>query len=376
MRRRLRRACGGWCARREGSRVTAGQTADIEALEANEAFFRTLVDVAPIPLWRAGPDGGCTYVNRAWRELTGRELEDSLADGWGSGVHPEDFDTLRGAAAAALEKREAVDLEYRLRRHDGAWRWLNDRRRPLFADGQFTGVLGCCLDFTDLRDKDAECRQALSERDKLLAELHHRVRNNAQTITSLLSLQASRATDRRVLTALRAAGLRVQLATLVQDRLILAGDLAGVELGGVAEAAARAAVTAAANPLLRLEVDRALEVRLPAARVQSLALAVGELAANAAVHAYRYPAGGRIGLRLHRDGSEVTLAVEDAGGGLRARRRGRTPTGQLGLHLAERLARQAQATLTLEVGAGENVAGASGAGQRGVGTRAVLRWAG
>jgi len=313
-------------------------------LEPTDEPFRALVDATPIPLWRAGPGGGCTYVNRAWREFTGRALEDALEEGWASAVHPEDWEALHGAAAAALGRREPIDLEYRLSRHDGHWRWLQERRRPLFRDGVFVGVIGCGIDLTDFRDKDSECREAIAARDRLLAELQHRVRNNAQASASVLALQANRASEPRVAAALRAAARRIALATLVQE-LMVADPTRGVDLGEAVAAAARAAVDAAADPSLRLDLALVAQARLLPARAQPLTLAATELVINAALHAYPRGTCGRIGVGLHAEDNGLVLSVADDGIGLPRRRSARTPTGQLGLDLATRLARQAGATL-------------------------------
>jgi len=327
-----------------------------------DGALRALADAASVPVWRAGPDGGCIHVNAAWCEFTGRGLDQALRDGWSDAVHPEDRDTLRDAAAAALGRRAAVDLEYRLSRHDGSWRWLQERRRPLFHDGAFVGVVGCGIDLTDFRDKDRECREAIAIRDRLLAELQHRVRNNAQASASFLALQANRASDGRVAMALRGAARRIALATMVQEHMVLGATPQGIELGAAIEAAAQAAAATAGDPLLRLTVSRTATTWLPAARAQPLTLAASELVANAALHAYPRGTGGPIDVRLERlDGSSFELSIADIGRGLPPRRPVHTATGQLGLHLVARLAQQAGATVRFDTSPG---------------TRVILRFAG
>lgn len=320
-----------------------------------DTALRALADAASVPVWRAGPDGGCIHVNTAWREFTGRGLEQALRDGWSEAVHPDDRGTLRDAAAAALGRRAPVDLEYRLSRHDGTWRWLQERRRPLFHEGAFVGVVGCGVDLTDLRDKDRECQEAIASRDRLLAELQHRVRNNAQASASFLALQANRASDPQVARALRSAARRIALATMIQEQMVFGATSAGIELGAAVAAAAQAAA-AAGDPLLSLVVSRSVAVWLPASRAQPLTLAASELVANAALHAYPKGVAGRIDVRLERlAGGTCALSVADTGRGLPPQRPERTATGELGLHLAARLAEQAGASMALGTAPGTSV---------------------
>jgi len=325
--------------------------------ESVDSALRALADAASVPVWRSGPEGNCIYVNAAWREFTGRGLDQALREGWSEAVHPEDRATLRDAAAAALGRRAPVDLEYRLSRYDGSWRWLQERRRPLFHNGDFVGVVGCGVDLTELREKDRECQEAIATRDRLLAELQHRVRNNAQASASFLALQANRASDRQVALALRSAARRIALATMIQERLVLAATDEGIELGAAVAAAAEAAAAAAGAPFVRLAVSNSVAVWLPATRAQPLTLAASELVANAALHAYPEGAGGPIDVRLEPAGDAgFQLTVADAGRGLPSHRADRTATGQLGLHLVARLAHQAGASVMFGAPPGTRVA--------------------
>ncbi|MGH8671065.1 MAG: bifunctional diguanylate cyclase/phosphodiesterase [Burkholderiales bacterium] len=100
-------------------------------------------------VWIAGADGMCTSFNEAWLEFTGRTLEMELGDGWIRGVHPDDLARFLDSHVAA-DKREPFQIEYRLRRKDGEYRWLLDSGAPLYApDGRFGGFVGACVDITE-----------------------------------------------------------------------------------------------------------------------------------------------------------------------------------------------------------------------------------
>lgn len=117
-------------------------------LEPSE--YAVLVEQAPILIWRAGTDGLCNYFNSRWLAFTGRSMAQESGNGWAEGVHPEDLQRCLDIFLDHLGRRAAFEMEYRLRRHDGAWRWISDRGTPMFGpDGAFGGFIGSCTDITD-----------------------------------------------------------------------------------------------------------------------------------------------------------------------------------------------------------------------------------
>jgi PAS domain S-box-containing protein len=123
-----------------------------EAVLESESRFRTLADVAPALIWVAEPDGRRTYFNRTWLEFTGRTAAASAGSGWADDVHPHDRAGYLAAYHGAVERRQPFELEYRLRRHDGEYRWVLARGVPRAAGDGFAGFVGLCLDVTDRRE--------------------------------------------------------------------------------------------------------------------------------------------------------------------------------------------------------------------------------
>ncbi len=321
-----------------------------------EAEFRLLASHAPVMIWQAGPDRSRSFVNRPWLEFTGRPAEQEFGFGWTEGLHPDDRDRYEAASTEAFAARRSYSVDYRLRRHDGAWRWLLDNARPFCRDGKFAGYLGSCVDITELKQALDERRRALAERETLLAELHHRVKNNAQATTSFLGLQASRASDPGVAAALRGAATRVMLATLVQDRMFRVSEGAVIDLGAELTTTAQTALDVAAMPRVQLEVRVEDMLVLPVAQATPLALIVNELVVNAARHAFPEGRSGTIRLGLRRAAPGLgELVVADDGIGIQEGQRRNTPQGCLGLHLIPRLARQAHASMRTETGTGTRV---------------------
>ncbi len=136
----------------------------IQRLRESEERFRNMADTAPVMIWISAPDKLCTFFNSGWLNFTGRGMQQELGDGWAAGVHPDDLDRCMKVYSSSFDARRSFEMEYRLRRADGEYRWILDRGAPRFAAaGEFAGYIGTAIDITDLRRAQEE---ALS-REKL-----------------------------------------------------------------------------------------------------------------------------------------------------------------------------------------------------------------
>jgi PAS domain S-box-containing protein len=131
------------------------------ALRASEARFRVMAEAAPVLLWMAGEDRGCTYFNQGWLAFTGRTMKQELGYGWADNVHPEDAERCLALYSMAFTARQPFEMEYRLRRADGVYRWVLNRGVPLeTAAGHVAGYIGSAIDITE-RQQVEEMRQHL-----------------------------------------------------------------------------------------------------------------------------------------------------------------------------------------------------------------------
>ena len=123
--------------------------------------FCEVMDAAPVMIWVSGEDKGCVWFNRLWLTFTGRSMAQELGNGWTDGVHRDDFDRCLETYISHFEARKEFQVHYRLRRYDGAYRWIDDAGIPRYArDGTFLGYIGSCTDVTHLKDTEAALRES------------------------------------------------------------------------------------------------------------------------------------------------------------------------------------------------------------------------
>lgn len=147
-----------------------------ESLRVGEARFRAIADSAPVLIWASGLDKGCTYFNKPWLDFTGRTMDQECGDGWAEGVHPDDFARCLEIYVSHFDRRAPFRMEYRLRRADGEYRWIDDSGVPRFTpDGTFAGYIGGAVDV-------AERRRA----EESLSRSEARFRAMAETVPEIL----------------------------------------------------------------------------------------------------------------------------------------------------------------------------------------------
>jgi PAS domain S-box-containing protein len=152
-----------------------------QLLRESEERFRLVADKAPVLIWMSGTDKLCNFFNQGWLNFTGRSSAEEMGNGWVSGVHPDDVQRCVETYSSSFEARRDFEMEYRLRRFDGEYRWIVDYGVPRFeSDGSFCGYIGSCVDITE-RKSSAESLQALSgrlinaheeERARIARDLH------------------------------------------------------------------------------------------------------------------------------------------------------------------------------------------------------------
>src|SRR5438034_1703051 len=139
-------------------------------LRESEARFRNMANTAPVMIWMSDTNKLCTFLNKTWLEFVGRTVGQELGNGWSENVHPDDLQNCLETYVEAFDDRQPFVMQYRLKRHDGEYRWISDSGVPRYdAQGKFIGYIGSCVDVTELLRKEEALRE-FEERVALATE--------------------------------------------------------------------------------------------------------------------------------------------------------------------------------------------------------------
>ena len=304
--------------------------------------FRRLADFAPVMIWVADPEQKSVYFNRPWLEFTGRALEDELGLGWSEGMHPHDRDTALAAIAAAYQALQPFEIEYRLRRADGHYRWLIDKGVPLADEGKLRGYVGSCLDITDRvtaranedvrraeilereRTARANAESATLARDQFLAIVSHELRSPLNGIKSWTHVLEGHLGDANPAIKRALAGIMIGVehqVRLIEDLLDVTRAMNG-NLGLVKESMPLLPVLADAVESLRATaIEKGLSLitdyGIADRAIQGDPDRIRQIFVNLLANAVKFtPDGGHIWISARREGGMARVEFRDDGGGI------------------------------------------------------------
>lgn len=287
---------------------------------SSEKHFLMLVNAAPVMMWMTDSDHRFQLYNEGWLRFTGRTLEQELdrqCDD--SDVHPDDKAKQLEVHQDNMHLRQPFEHQYRLKSVSGVYRWIKVVAVPRFSSkGLFSGYIACGIDITEQKEREVQISVALKEKETLLREIHHRVKNNLQIIDSLLSLKSGQVHDPVTLAVLRDSQNRVKSMALIHQTLYQSNEFARVDFTAVCTSLTQSLFCSYGVDTAYIHLVQNTEVvLLPMSIAIPLGLLVNELVSNALKYAYPLKSEGeiRVLLKILQNG-DLELTVSDDGIGL------------------------------------------------------------
>ena len=324
-----------------------------KALRDSEERFRQLAENIQDSFWLISADfTHLLYLSAAYEQIWGRKCEELYAEPlkmmeW---VHPEDKHLLQEKVPLVFQG-ESTSTEYRIFLPDGTIRWVCDRAFPIYDEsGKVYRIAGICEDISDRKFSEARIQAALREKEVLLKEIHHRVKNNMQVISSLLQLQAQYIEDEPTLILFEESQTRIHSMALIHEQLYQSENLDRIDLLPYVEnlVANLYQSFGCGNTSIQfnLNVDPIylnIETAIPCG------LIINELVSNSLKYAFTQSLAGEININFHEiiNSQQFHLSIQDNGSGFPAGFDVEN-TETLGLRLVRMLTHQLDGTLVID----------------------------
>lgn len=289
-------------------RALAAKQASDAALTLSEARFNAVADAMPQMVWSTRPDGFHDYYNAQWYAYTGVPAGSTDGEGWNGMFHPDDQARAWAAWRHSLATGDLYEIEYRLRRHDGVYRWTLGRALPIRdAAGAIVRWMGTCTDIDDLKRLERS-KELVSQ------ELSHRIKNIFAVVSALVALSARQFPEAREF----AQALRTRINALARAHEFVRPHtetsrptVGTMTLHAFFEALFRAYVDPDGQARVVLSGD---DTVFDDQSATSVALLFHELATNAAKYGALSTPGGSVSLNTRKTGDRFILTWTERGG--------------------------------------------------------------
>jgi PAS domain S-box-containing protein len=293
-----------------------------ESLKESEERFRTLASLAPVGIYLTSPEGLCQYANRCWCEMAGLTQAEALGTGWIFGLHPDDRDMVYGNWQQMVESASHWGLEYRFRTPGGKTTWVYGLAAPQRdGTGKIIRYVFVTTDITEKKRDEEAIKNSLAEKEVLLREVHHRVKNNMAAIIGLFNLQRQAMDNPQAQTIMAELSSRVKAMSLVHEKLYRSESLARIDFQDYLQSLISHLRTSFGSPSIRCEI-KAFGVEMPLDLAVPCGMIINELVSNALKYAFPQERSKTLKkdevilVAMTRDNDIVSLSVADNGVGL------------------------------------------------------------
>ena len=330
----------------EKKRARSEQQRAEQKLKESEERFRALIENSSDGIALISKDGTILYTSASTRRVLGYSAEELVGRDALELMHPHDLASVRKCLHDLLRRPGlTISRQLRYKHRDGSWHWIEATGKNLLSEPSVQAVVSNYRDITDRQEVQELIKTALRQKEALLKETHHRVKNNLQVISSLLQLGSTTIKDPQALEVLRESQGRIKSMALIHERLYRSDHLARIDLAeylrGLVSEIFRSYEVDPQAVRFRVEADELVvgpDTAIPCG------LIVHELVTNSLKHAFgpgqRDNKNGEVEISLiPQDGNCVTLIVRDNGAGLPKHVYFGSP-GSSGLHLVKAMVEQ------------------------------------
>jgi PAS domain S-box-containing protein len=337
--------------------ITARKEA-AEELRRSEARLRLTIDSASLGLWEWDLRTRQVTADENWSRIMGyppgADRRTDISELWRNSIHPDDW--IRLVTLLEQHRHDAddasFDIDYRATRKDGREIWLNSRGRVdrRDADGNPLHMIGTIQDVSERKRAEELIRASLSEKEVLLREIHHRVKNNLAVVASLFYLQSTTSEQPEVVQVFEESRNRILSMALVHEHLYRSDRLSAVDFAEYATELSRQLLRSYGRPGRDIRLTTSFTpLRLGVDVAIPCGLVLNELVTNCLKHAFNGAQHGEIEVGLARlSDATYELRVSDNGAGTSGA--DLSGTHSLGLRLVRSLAGQLNGTIAIEPG--------------------------
>ncbi|OPX60101.1 MAG: sensory histidine kinase AtoS [Methanobacterium sp. PtaB.Bin024] len=329
-----------------------------EALKLSQIHLENAMDLAHLVNWEFDMDDMVFRFNDRFYSMYGTTADQeggylmSVEDYVKNFVHPEDVP----AIAKGFRQTEKTgqpgfpeEMEHRIVRRDGETLYISVHIHFICDDeGKLIGSYGSNQDITDRKIAEEKLKESLEEKEMLVKEIHHRVKNNLMVISSLLNLQSQYIKDKEAFDIFKESQNRARSMALIHERLYRSTDLKKIDFGDYIHTLAtdlfHTYVTDPSRVKLNMDVEN---VMVDINTTVPLGLIVNELVTNSMKYAFPEGETGEIDIEFNKKEDLFTLIVRDTGVGFPEGLNFRN-TSSLGLQLVNNLVSQIDGEITLD----------------------------
>jgi len=290
-------------------------------LEESETKYRSLTENINDIIYAVNQEGVITYISPQVKrlgfspeEFIGKSLSEIARN-----ILEEDRERMLSDFAKVLQNGQERPTEYRFVSRDGSVHWLEDFGRVQYdQNGRPTGIISVLRDITKEKEAYEKLQQSLREKEVLLREIHHRVKNNMQIMASLLRLQARQAEDEKTMELFRESQARIRTMALVHERLYQSQDFSQIDFSDYIQHMALHLMSLYHERSKNVDLEIKSEgVKLDINKAIPCALLLNEIITNALKHAFPEAQPGKLGIVFEKKPEgKYSLQVKDNGIGL------------------------------------------------------------